>query len=292
MKKQISKIISAPQYQNSLLGSATRWLIRVTDRSVYSYSPHFKLMMQVPERPHYSWCMLKAAELAKRLGHDRMSALEFGVAGGNGLTFMAEYAKEVKKATGVTVECYGFDTGKGMPPPEGAKDLPYWFQEAQYVMDVDALQARIPDATLVLGDIRDTVQSFVETFDPAPIGAIFNDTDYWSSTLASFRLFETAETRPQNFLPRQFLYFDDVTGSEFEMYGICNGQLRAIEEFNGSQDKVAIALNRNLLAKTHISYRYHIYYSHIFDHPQYSTYIGAERQAELSVALQLKQPKS
>jgi len=232
--------------------------------------------------------MLRAAELAKRLGHDRVSALEFGVAGGNGLAFMADYAVEVKKATGVTVECYGFDTGQGMPPPEGPRDLPYWFQEAQYAMDVDALRARIPHATLVLGNIRETVTEFVGSYDPAPIGVIFNDTDYWSSTLESFRLFEAVESRPQNFLPRQFLYFDDVKGSEFEMYGSCNGQLLAIEEFNAAQSKVAICLNRNLLPQTHIPYRYHIYYSHIFDHPDYGKYIGADRQAKITTELRLK----
>lgn len=263
-----------------------RGLVRATD-GIYPYSPQFKLDMQVVRRPHYAWCMVKAAELGRLLGHDRISAIEFGVAGGNGLAFMCEYASEVKRITGVTVDCYGFDTGEGMPPPEGARDLPYWFQEAQYRMDVEALQRRVPDARLVLGNIRDNIAGFLEAHNPAPIGAIFNDTDYWSSTRESFRLYDQAAARPQNFLPRQFMYFDDVIGTEYEMYGPCNGQLLAIEEFNASQDEVRIHLNQNLLTQVHRDYRYNIYYGHVFRHPDYDRYIGAERQALLEGELKL-----
>jgi hypothetical protein len=265
----------------------TRNLVRATDKKVYAFSPQFKLQMQAVDRPHYAWCMMKAAELARLLGHDRVSAIEFGVAGGNGLAFMCDYAAEVRKATGVTVECYGFDTGKGMPRPEGPRDLPYWFQEAQYRMDVPALQARVPDATLVLGNIRDNIDSFIETHDPAPIGAIFNDTDYWSSTRESFRLYKAAAERPQNFLPRQFMYFDDVIGSEFEMYGPHNGQLLAIDEFNAAQDAVRVHINQNLMTRTELAWRQKIYYGHIFDHPDYDTFIGAARQKMLEGRLKL-----
>jgi hypothetical protein len=133
-----------------------------------------------------------------------------------------------------------------MPPPEGARDLPYWFQESQYKMDVEALRRRVPEAKLVLGDIQHNIGTFLEEYDPSPIGAIFNDTDYWSSTRESFRLFDQASTRPQNFLPRQFLYFDDIIGREYEMYGPFNGQLLAIDEYNAAQDKVRIHRNQNL----------------------------------------------
>ena len=131
---------------------------------------------------------------------------------------MCDFSDEVRKLTGVAIDCYGFDTGAGMPPPDGAKDLPYWFQSGQYRMDVPALKARVPNGKLVLGEICDTLPDFLKTHDPAPIGVIFNDTDYWSSTRDSFRLFDLAEAHPGNFLPRLFLYFDDIIGSEVEMY--------------------------------------------------------------------------
>lgn len=288
MNDALGRFLASQYFQASIWSVLARRFVRTTDKRLYKYSPDTKLMLQVPSRPHYAWCMMKAADLASRLGHDRVSTIEFGVAGGNGLTFMCEWAREVKRATGVTVECYGFDTGSGMPPPEGHRDLPYWFQEAQYSMDVDALRARVPQANLILGDIAGTVHSFVETYDPAPIGAIFNDTDYWSSTRESFRLYEAAQDRPHNFLPRQFLYFDDIVGTELEMYGPCNGQLLAIDEFNSQQSRVAIHLNHNLLTKVHLPWRRQIYYAHIFEHPDYARFIGADRQEEMEQALKLR----
>lgn len=186
------------------------------------------------------------------------------------------------------MDCYGFDTGAGMPEPEGVADLPYWFQARQYRMDVEALRRRLPRAKLVLGNIRDSIDGFLDTHDPAPIGAIFNDTDYWSSTRESFRLFDRAGARPGNFLPRLFLYFDDIIGSEIEMYGPFNGQLRAIEEYNAAQDAVKIHLNQNLRKADHLPYRWQIYYAHLFDHPDYARYVGGTRQDRMEDALRLK----
>jgi hypothetical protein len=287
MKKFLSRTLLSPGFQMSVLGGLARSFVRATD-GLYSYSPRFKLGLQVSDRPHYAWCVMKAAELARALGHERVSAIEFGVAGGNGLAFMCDYVKDVKLATGVEVECYGFDTGTGMPSPEGARDLPYWFQEAQYKMDVDALKRRVPRAKLVLGDIRNNIGTFLEEHDPPPIGAIFNDTDYWSSTRESFRLYDQVSVRPHNFLPRQFMYFDDIIGREYEMYGPYNGQLLAIEEYNAVQDKVRIHRNQNLIKQIHIQYRWQIYYAHLFEHPDYGTYIGHKAQKQLEEALQLR----
>ncbi|WP_299204251.1 hypothetical protein [uncultured Tateyamaria sp.] len=287
MKKLIGSFLVSPEFQRSLLALPVRAMVRATD-GFMKYSTAFKMDMQIVERPHYSYCMLKAAELAVRLGHDRISAIEFGVAGGNGLVYMCAFAEEVKKMTGVTVDCYGFDTGEGMPDPEGEADLPYWFAAAQYRMDVPALKARVPQAKLVLGNIRDSIDGFIEEYNPAPIGAIFNDTDYWSSTRESFRLYDKIKSHPDAFLPRQFMYFDDVLGSETEMYGPHNGQILAINEFNAQQDAVKIHRNQNLLSFDHLAYRFQIYYAHLFEHPAYNTYVGGERQEHLQDLLKLK----
>ena len=189
MKHAIGRTILSPQFQNSLLGSAARALVRKT-RNIYPYSGQFLTDFNAIERPHYAYCMLGAARLARRLGIDRISAIEFGVAGGNGIKFMCAFAKEVRSATGVTIDCIGFDSGKGMPEPKGREDLPYWFKAAQYKMDVPALQASVPEAKLVLGEISETIVGFAERERPAPIGAIMNDVDYYSSTIASFELFK------------------------------------------------------------------------------------------------------
>jgi hypothetical protein len=287
MKKSISRLILSPQFQSSFWSAILRRFVLATD-AVYNYSAAFKLDMQAVERPHYAYCMLKAADLARRLGHQKISAIEFGVAGGNGLAFMCSFAKEVATATKVETTCYGFDTGQGMPSPEGVHDLPYWFAPKQYPMDKDALLNKLPEAHLVIGNIKDIIGDFLSEYNPRPIGVIFNDTDYWSSTRESFRLFDQAAARPQNFLPRLFMYFDDIIGSDIEMYGPCNGQLLAIDEYNARQDAVKIHLNRNLLKHNHIPYRWQIYYAHLFLHPDYCKFIGAERQAKIEEALKLR----
>ncbi|MET4126892.1 hypothetical protein [Roseovarius sp. MBR-6] len=287
MKAVISKLLYSREFRNSVWGALARWLIRQTAQRM-KYSLDFQVDMLAVDRPHYAWCMLNAARLAKRLGHDRISAIEFGVAGGNGLAYMCEFAREVECVTGVGIDCYGFDTGTGMPAPEGPFDLPYWFAAQQYRMDQPALRLRVPQAQLVIGDIRETIAGFLDTHRPAPIGVMFNDTDYYSSTRESLRIFEQAAEKPEHFLPRLFMYFDDVLGSELEMYGTHNGQLRAISEWNATQEGVRIHLNQNLIHQDFLPYRHQIYYAHIFGHPEYDTYIGDGRQEAIEELLKLR----
>jgi hypothetical protein len=232
--------------------------------------------------------MLAAADLARKLGHKRISVLEFGVAGGNGLAFIRDFAPKAEQATGVGFDIYGFDTGEGMPPPEGNRDLPHWFRESQYRMDHVALRDYIPEAKLLLGNIRDTAPSFVEQCRPAPIGALFNDVDYYSSTMHSLSIFDAVDRFPDCFLPRAFMYLDDILGTELEMYGPYNGQLAAVADYNESRGSSKIHLNQNLISQAHLRYRYQIYYVHMFSHPRYQEYIGGREQENLEGALRLR----
>ena len=283
----LGRIGTSHAIQRSLLGSVVRKVISASD-GIVDYSADYLVRSQATERPNYAYCMMVAADLAKRLGLTKISAIEIGVAGGNGLAFMVEFAERVRKHTGVEIECIGFDTGAGMPPPENEKDLPYWFAAEQYRMDVDALKRRLPTAKLVLGNVRDTKEDFFDKHDPAPIGAIFNDTDYWSSTRDSLAMFEAAKDHPERFLPRIPMYYDDVIGSPIEMYGPYNGQLAAINEFNDEHEDMKVHLNQNLLAHSHVRYRYQIYYAHLFSHPRYSEYIGGTDQLEMEGKLKLR----
>lgn len=287
MKKFLARFLLSQEFQLSLLARPLRSFVRST-RRFYTYSPGFLTDMQVVERPHYAWCMIRATELAKRLGYSTISGIEFGVAGGNGLVFMRTFADLLEKTSGIKIECYGFDSGKGMPDPEGWRDLPYWFRANQYKMDEQKLRARLGDSKLILGDIRDTVNSFVAEFRPPPIGFVFNDTDYYSSTLASLSLFRHSVKHPECFSPRIFQYYDDIVGSPWEMYGECNGQIAAINDFNKSQDAVVIHQNRNLISDTHRHWRHQIYYCHLLMHPHYNTYIGGSSQENLETAISLK----
>jgi hypothetical protein len=267
-----------------LAGVVMRGLIRRFSKRL-TLPLEFEVKLNLGPRPHYAYCVYHAARLASRLGIDSISAIEFGVAGGNGLKFLDRFATRVKEELGVTVQVYGFDSGAGLPDVVGTEDLPYWFQASQYQMNVAELQSVIKRAKLVLGNVKNTVVDFAKKFNPPPIGAIFNDLDLYTSTKDSLKLFDQDSLR---FLPRVFLYFDDIIGSEWEMYSPCNGQLLAIKEFNDRQTRVHIALNRNLLVHHNVPYRYQTYYAHLKDHPLYCRYVGADEQHALESLLQLR----
>lgn len=287
MKRAIRRFLLSREFQNSIFAGAIRTVVRKTAKMNW-YSLNFLTDFGAIERPHYAWCMLRSVDLAKRLGYSKISGIEFGVAGGNGLVFMRRFADALQEKTGIAIECYGFDTGSGMPEPEGPRDLPYWFRQSQYAMEVKRLEERLGNVHLVIGDIRDTVSRFVEEYNPAPIGFIFNDTDYYSSTFASLQLFNHAISNPDNFMPRIFQYYDDIIGSAWEMYGTSNGQLAAVEDFNNIQQHTKIHLNQNLLRDTHRPWRYQIYYCHLFGHPRYETFVGGAEQDRIQEALTLR----
>jgi len=156
--------------------------------------PQLEVDLNISVRPHYAYCVYHAAELARRLNLNSISVLEFGVAGGNGLLFLDQLARRVESALGVKIQLYGFDTGAGLPEITSAADLPYWFQPSQYKMDVGALLSTANSATLVLGNVRDTVSDFFAKYRPAPVGAILNDLDLYSSTSDSLKLFDHEAT--------------------------------------------------------------------------------------------------
>jgi hypothetical protein len=212
------------------------------------------------ERPAHAYCMWHAAQLAQRLGYSGICVAEFGVAGGVTLMILARYAKEIEKATGVRIKVYGFDTGGGLPELEGAEDLPYWFRPSQYSMDVERLLRRLENenAELIIGNVRDTAQDFFTKANRPPLAAVFNDLDLFSSSRDALRILEAGS---KNFLPRLFMYLDDVGGGPVEMYGPFNGELAANEMFNREHDHIKIHLNQNLLAHSHLPWltRYIIY---------------------------------
>ncbi len=108
-----------------------RWL----DRRLNLFTYSTKLEISSIERPHYGHGLLHAAMLAKKMGHAAVTAIEFGVAGGNGLVNLEMHAEHVRKETGVQVAIYGFDTGGGLPPPMDYRDCPYLWQAGYFIMD-------------------------------------------------------------------------------------------------------------------------------------------------------------
>jgi hypothetical protein len=231
-----------------------------------------RLKLGAVDRPHYGYCVYQAALLARKLGMERISVIEFGVAGGNGLVNLEGHAREVTRLLGVEIDLYGFDTGKGLPPVTDYRDMPYHWKTGFFKMDIPQLRERLKKSTLVLGDIQKTAKGFFKKFNPAPIGALFYDFDLYSSTAAALKMLEAKD---RYFLPRLFCYFDDTIGEE-ELYNDFTGERLAIREFNEAHARIKLAFARHLLARRiQEAWFRQIWIGHRFGHPQYNTYVGS-----------------
>lgn len=254
-----------------------RWLDRRFDLFAYLT----RLELGSLDYAWYGYPLLHSAWLAKRLGYSRIAAIEFGVAGGNGLVALERHAEWVHKETGVEVVVYGFDTGAGMPQPQDARDMPYLWQAGYFAMDEKKLRARLTNAKLQLGEVKDTVGSFFDRENPPPIGFISFDLDYYSSTVAALQILEAD---PRYYLPRIACYFDDLAGGMMDAYSEYSGELLAIREFNDSHPGVKISqvpglrLHGNSLPA---QWQEKMYIAHRFTHPDYSKPIADVRELPL-----------
>lgn len=236
-----------------------------------------RLTLGAVARPHYGYCLYQAAVLAHKLGLPRISAAEFGVAGGKGLLNLEEHARHIEALLPVKIEIYGFDSGLGMPEPQDYRDMPYLFQRGFYKMDLPALQARLERSHLIIGPVQETAPAFAETLpQAAPFGALFFDLDFYSSTFAVLRLFEAPL---QRFLPRIFCYFDDIIGGTTQLYSDFTGERLALKEFNEQHEDIKFSPAYHLLAARVVESWYHrIQIAHLFQHPQYGQFVSAEEE--------------
>jgi len=186
-------------------------------------------------RPWYLLGLLAAANRALKEHQPEFSAIEFGVAGGNGLLKLQEYARRVERECRVQIHVYGFDTGHGIPTPsDDYRDHPDLWVEGDYPLDEPALRKKLDGRTeLWLGNVAETVPQFIQS-QQCPIGFIAVDLDLYTSTVDALRVLADDK---RNILRRTFLYFDDVVGPHYHRFA---GELRAIDEFNQSQCGVLI----------------------------------------------------
>jgi hypothetical protein len=227
-------------------------------------------------RPYYAYGTYHAAVQARSLGMSRMSVIEFGVAGGNGLVDLEELAMQVENEVGVAIDVYGFDSGEGMPESQDFRDLPYLWKKGFFRMDVDRLKTRLKKSRLMLGDVKDTVPRFVAEWNPAPIGFVSFDLDYYSSTVLALKLFDAPESA---LLPRIFCYFDDCIGDDAELHCQFTGELLAIHEFNEQHASRKIAKINGLPYKRQVPAPWHevMYVCHVFEHSRYCEHINSRK---------------
>lgn len=216
--------------------------------------------------------------MATRLDYPRVSAIEFGCGGGNGLLNAETHILELEKIFPVKFELYGFDTGEGLPPPKDYRDFPHYFRSGNFKMDAQQVRSRLNRAKLIIGNVKDTCGKFFAERKAAPVGCIFHDLDFYSSTKDAFALFEAGHS---HFLPRVFMYFDDINGDNTWLVNEFAGELLAIDEFNRDHRSQKIAVNRAMrrMYSEH-AWGNQIYVYHDFQHPAYNTFVADEEVRE------------
>ncbi|MDR2097841.1 MAG: hypothetical protein LBP37_04905 [Spirochaetaceae bacterium] len=253
---------------------------------LFSYSLRARMGL-LSKKPEYARCVFAGAFLGKSLGLKRISVIEFGVAGGRGLTALERHAEKIGREMGIEIEVYGFDSGHGLPKSVDYRDLPYIWSEGFYKMDYEKLRKRLHGAKIILGDVKETVNDFFKTYKPAPVAAVMFDMDLYSSTAPALRLFEADY---EHLLPRIFTYFDDIGSSIFD-YNACfseySGERLAINEFNAAHSDRKISPDFGLLAeKFRESWYTRIFIVHIFNHTKYNELI-VDKEIDHSAQLSL-----
>jgi hypothetical protein len=239
----------------------------------YTLNP---LFVELVERDRigsrYTWPAIQSAHLSKRLDYDRVSFIEFGVAGGNGLLNLEQTAERLEARFGIGIDVYGFDTGTGLPRPKDYRDLPNLWSEGAFRMDVPRLEARLTRARLMLGPVSETVPKFLAT-NPSPVAFVSFDMDFYSSTMDALALFDAD---PSRLLPRVHCYLDDILGYTFCEF---NGERLAIADFNAAHTHRKVAAIPGLrhfvperFARSAWWERYFLL--HIFDHELYTRHDG------------------
>ena len=242
------------------------------------------------ERPNYAYGMLRAADTALYFGKREVTVCEFGVATGNGLMNMVQLSRIITAETGVRFHVYGFDTGKGLPPPQGPADHPELWNPGDFAMgDNDALRAKLNGgAELVIGDIADTVETFTKNLSSsAPLGFVSIDVDIYTGTVSALK---ALHGQPEQYLPAISFYFDDV-GSFFNNFR--TGELLAIDEHNARLPQRVIDRDRSLPGRRPAAaqgWYQHMFVAHILDHaarmaPRPRTTLSLEKHLDLMAAL-------
>lgn len=196
-----------------------------------------RALWELSKRPAYLLGVLTAAEQALKQKVPELSVIEFGVAGGDGLLTLQSEAEAVERETGIRIKVYGFDAGpQGLPAFIGDyRDHPDAWHPGDFPMDESALRSRLTNrTTLILGNVRDTIQGFFKDFQPPPIGFVSFDLDLYSSTRDALQIFCIPDKRMLWHVP---LYFDDI---EFLFNHKFAGELLAIDEFNEKSNRVKI----------------------------------------------------
>ena len=229
-------------------------------------------------RPHYETILLESCIEAKKLGYEEVSVLELGVAGGNGIIALEKYKKKIEKYLKLKINIYGFDSGEGLPRPNNIHDLPFAWKKGDYKIDKKKLESKIRKSKIFYGDIKNTVDDFLQ-INPKNIISIFFDMDFYTSTKdflnQTFKL-------EKCFCPRVYCYFDEVFSANHWLNEYL-GERLAIKEFNEENEKfkIGLALDNVTDFKFPLG-KGALYILNNFNHKDYRNYIGIDNEKSLA----------
>lgn len=180
-------------------------------------------------RPHYYLGVRRALDLADKLGCERFSIAEFGVAEGNGVLLLQNIVRALRdhpKHGRKQIHIYGFDTFEGLPEIRDMVDGSTMWKGGDFPSDLVKLRRAADPAllTLVPGLFSDSIAQVAAQWADAPLLFSMVDCDLYSSTVSIFdALF------PAHVPPASYWYFDDT---RLHFYSEQVGERRAIKEFN------------------------------------------------------------
>jgi hypothetical protein len=220
------------------------------------------------KRPQYIWGVLQGASLGKVLGMQRISVIEFGVAGGAGLIALEHIAQRCAEILDMKIEVYGFDSGSGLPKARDFRDCPYLWVEGQFRIDEEELKKRLRRASLKMGLVNETVPAFIQA-SPPPVAFVAFDLDLYSSTKEALELLDAGH---HLLLPRIACYFDDIMNRGSNEFA---GERLAISEFNSMHPTRKLSLLHGLTyflpPKSYSGFwSQKCFMAYIFDHPLYN----------------------
>ena len=201
----------------------------------------------VHTHPKYGLQLIYALWQAKLCGYQKVTAVEFGVASGRGLSALENYAQDFSSKFDIEVIVQGFDTGRGLPSPQDYRDHPEIWTGGDY-------SARYT-GPVIYGDIKNTLPQYIENWGDSVLGFVSLDLDLYSSTINAMPIFEMS---PDQYLPSVMVHLDD-TNTQLTMNPWCGAEL-AVNEFNNTHTM------RKFEQKHHCWNIDNFYVMHVLDH--------------------------
>src|SRR6201999_345346 len=81
-----------------------------------------RLTIGATDRQNYGYCIFQAAKLATLLGYPRISVIEFGCGGGNGMLSAEAHIPDIIKISAVELDLCELDGASGLPNPRDYRD--------------------------------------------------------------------------------------------------------------------------------------------------------------------------